>query len=894
MKNQHKFNKIALAVGFSLLGSVPAVMAADEDAMMEEVVATGSRLQGSAAAVIEERKSQAFVADILGAEQLSRTGDSDAASALRRVTGLTLVDGKFIYVRGLGERYSSARLNGAHIPSPDLTRNVIPLDIIPSSIIESLSVQKAFSPSMPAAFGGGSIDIRTKTVPSEFTAGLEIGTSIDSSADEGYTYDRPSGGVPAELAEAIVKYKGDFSLRSLIQGNNLQAKGGVSKSDQAIALNNELLTSMPRNYDMEQESLDPALKGKFHIGNSFEEDFFGGNIGVLASVSYDRVWDASKQRTGVIAADVDADCSESLSTSEDATNSCFNTVKDSTVTTQTERYNGVLNLGYEVDSHKISWANLYLADNEDETDVVIAQSPAGSNVFTIANEDRARRIHEFNYEKRTLKINQLIGQHTFLDLNGLGLDWQYTRSKAETEIPTNAKFEFEENYTDGVYKNTGITGDDNRATFNYTDMQDNVDSYGFNLTYPMYIGEFEVEFKAGTDATDRGRIYTTSSFVINNDTNIPLQLNANEADVLNVASYLTEDFVNGNEILVDFNEPTSPDADDYLAAQKIVASYGSFDVLYKGAWRISGGLRYEQFRQTSIGTSSLIFTADDLETFYSDQKIQDGSINSDDLYPALSFTYIGGNDYQVRLGYGETVVRPDLREVVPVSYYDPLTDIRTFGRVGLQSSNLKNFDLRYENYSDNGDNFTIAAFYKDIQAPIETVLRVGDEDYSATFVNGEDAQVYGVEVEWLNDLSGLISGTFFSGNVTLSESEVTINPAFAGNLTNPTKQMSGHSEYVANMQLGYDSDDGNHTASLVYNVFGERILASGVGGREDAFEQPFHSLDMVYSYYPDFSTTVKVKVKNLLDSDVEVTQSDVVVRRKEVGIGFGVDFKYEF
>lgn len=153
MSNQYKLKKVAYSVGLGLLVSAGATFA-QESQVMEEVVATGSRLQGTAAAVIEERKNQAFVADILGSEQISRTGDSDAASALRRVTGLTLVDGKFIYVRGLGQRYSSARLNGASIPSPDLTRNVIPLDIFPANVIESLSVQKAYSPNMPAAFGG--------------------------------------------------------------------------------------------------------------------------------------------------------------------------------------------------------------------------------------------------------------------------------------------------------------------------------------------------------------------------------------------------------------------------------------------------------------------------------------------------------------------------------------------------------------------------------------------------------------------------------------------------------------------------------------------------------------------------------------------------------------------
>ena len=425
-------------------------------------------------------------------------------------------------------------------------------------------------------------------------------------------------------------------------------------------------------------------------------------------------------------------------------------------------------------------------------------------------------------------------------------------------------------------------------------MDDRLNSYSGNVTLPIFVENFEIEFSAGYDFVDRARVYNTSSFAVNNGTGIALQVNDGSADPLSDSGYLSDAFLAGQRILIDFSEPTAPDADDYLAAQKIDAGYAGFDVFYKGTWRVSGGVRYEEFKQSSIGTSSLIFTAEDLNIFYDPDKVDAGSINEDDVYPSLSLTYVGGDDYQIRAGYGETVVRPDLREVVPVFYFDPLTDIRTFGRVGLQSSPIKNYDLRYESYAANGDNWSVAAFYKDINAPIETVLRIGDEDYSATFINGETAEVYGVEVEWLHDLTYLADGFFTSGNVTLSESEASIDPAFAGNLTNPTKPMTGHSEYVVNLQLNYDSADGQHAGSLVYNVFGERILAAGLAGRDDAYEQPFHSLDLVYTYYPDFNSTVKFKVKNLLGEEQEVTQSDVIVRSKEVGTGFSISYKYEF
>ncbi|WP_286235107.1 TonB-dependent receptor plug domain-containing protein [Thalassotalea sediminis] len=894
MTNPHKLQKLAVAVGLGLFSYTNASIAQDqEEQVMEEVVAKATRLQGSAAAVIAERKNQAFVADILGAEQMSRTGDSDAASALRRVTGLTLVDGKFIYVRGLGERYSSARINGANIPSPDLTRNVVPLDIFPSSIIESMAVQKAFSADMPAAFGGGAIDIRTKSVPSDFTASFEAGLSYDSSADEGFTYDRPKGGIPSNLKEAIVQYRGNFAIDNIIKRNGLTDNDNQTVSEQAIAINNDLLRSLPRDLAIKEESLDKGYDFKGHIGNSFDEDFFGGRIGFLASVAYDNDWDSATQKTAVIAQDVEKGCATTLKNADDAANSCYNTVKNSTVTTENERITGVLNLGYTFGTHSISWNNIYLEDNEDELEVAQQESPAGSTVFTIANDGRANRFHDFNYEERTLNISQVIGQHTFVDYWGLGADWQYTESKAKTDIPFSAQYKFRDNFDNSTYVNSNITGDDNRVIFAFTDMEDRVKSYGGNLTLPVYGDGYELELKAGYDFSDRGRHYTTSSFAVNNQAGTGIVVNEDGSSPLTTSGYLTDDFIAGQRILVDFNEPTAPDADDYLAAQKVDAAYGSFDLIYDKI-RISGGVRYEDFKQSSIGTSSLIFTKEDLDIFYSPEKIEAGSISEDDVYPSLAFTYLGDDTYQIRASYGETVVRPDLREVVPVAYYDPLTDIRTFGRIGLLSSPIKNYDLRYEYYAENGNNFTVAAFFKDITSPIETVLQVGDEDYSATFVNGETGEVKGIEFEWMYDLNMLADGFFTSGNVTLSDSEVSINPALAGNLTNPTKRMNGHSEYVVNLQLNYDSANGNHSGSLVYNVFGDRIIASGVGGREDALEQPFHALDFVYTYYPDFNSKVKLKVKNLLDESQEVTQSGVIVREKEVGTSISLSYTYEF
>ena len=220
--------------------------------------------------------------------------------------------------------------------------------------------------------------------------------------------------------------------------------------------------------------------------------------------------------------------------------------------------------------------------------------------------------------------------------------------------------------------------------------------------------------------------------------------------------------------------------------------------------------------------------------------------------------------FQLRFGLSETVARPDLREISASTYIDPLTETRIRGNPDLVTSAIENFDVRAEWFFSNGDNFTVSLFYKDIENPIETVQGAGtDDNISLTFINAQSADVTGVEVEWLKDLStfgvAFFEPFFFSGNVTLSDSELTVgNVGF--NVTNDVRRMSQHSEYVANLQLGFDSDNGAHGFTVAYNTFGERLFFAGRDGIPDAFEQPFDSLDFIYTYYPTDRLSLKFRI----------------------------------
>ena len=164
--------------------------------------------------------------------------------------------------------------------------------------------------------------------------------------------------------------------------------------------------------------------------------------------------------------------------------------------------------------------------------------------------------------------------------------------------------------------------------------------------------------------------------------------------------------------------------------------------------------------------------------------------------------------------------------------------------------------------------------------------------------NAETGEVYGTEVEWLKSLS---NNFFVSGNVTLSDSSITLDTqniveqtGVSTSITNTERRLTGHSEWVVNTQLGFDSDDGMHSASLVYNVFGDRIIIPGIDGRGDSFEQPFHSLDAVYSYYPDFNSQITLKVQNMLNQDKEIEFDNTLLRSETRGVSFSLTYKREF
>lgn len=862
-------------------------------AEMEEVVVQG-RLQDSAQQLVNERMNDAVVTDLIGSEFIGRVGDTTVAAALRRVAGLSLINDKFIYVRGLGERYSSTTLNGANIPSPDLTRNVIPLDIFPTSIVESLAVQKSYSPEKAASFGGGNIDIRTRGIPDSLTYAIELGGGFNTETDGGVlTYngggddnlgtDDGTRALSPAVVEGVTRFLGSLSNQVIL--NTLRSEGNAAATPtDAQAVNRSIALGLNRDLSVFETSDDPDWSAKANIGNNFylNDDW---EAGFLLAGGYSSRWRESETLSLEFAQpDEHQELARRSGRSIDI--------------------NANVNLGLRyTDDHKLSSTTLYVRNTDDQVTVV---DRFNENFFK--SDGRGLRDTILRFEERDLIVNQIKGEHylgastrklvSFLPLawvpEEFRVDWQYTEARAATSIPNEVEVR---SGTD----TDPVTGEvlasrvqlNQGAEYRFTELDDDVTDYSGQFTWPIQTNRSTIEISGGAAHSQKQRLYQ--------ETRLSLVPNA-VADAATLAGDFSSVFSDSN-ILDTANDYSlslnTGEARSYIAATVVDAGWGNIDWTFDDTWRVAAGARWEAYRQIALPWNLYGFTIDS-PSFTTDPVALESAVYSEDeLYPAVSLTWMTSfwaEVFQLRFGWSETIVRPDLREITGASYLDARTGFLTAGCPSCVPADITNFDLRAEWFFSSGDNLTVTAFYKDIDNPIEFFeVPASDTNRSREIVNAESGEITGIEVEGFKKLGFLgefWDAFFLQGNVTIQDTELVVGSQ-ANVPTNPVRPLAGASEYVVNLLAGFDSMDGAHSATVVYNVFGERVFSAGRNGAPDAYEQPFNSLDLTYSWYPTDAMTLKLKLQNILDEEVTLERLGLQTFSEKPGISFSVSFQYE-
>lgn len=583
----------------------------------------------------------------------------------------------------------------------------------------------------------------------------------------------------------------------------------------------------------------------------------------------------------------------------------FDTKNESTYSVD---LSGNLNLGLRfADEHSISSTSLFLRNTDDET-AIRDYFDANRQL----SDGRGKREYALKFEEREMRVNQLAGEHrvgpetkalmpgSLLDWvpEELVFDWFYSDAVATTDIPNEVNV-YADTITDSVtgkVLSSSVSVGSKSADYRFTELEDNVINYGWSARLPIEFSESTLELSGGFARIEKGRTYKQTQ----------LRLDAfNVSDGNSMVGDLDEVFSDGNitnpenDFVLD-RVGSNTNKQSYIAATLTDAAFGKVDWTLNETWRISAGARWEDYNQVALDWNPYGYNTDNPQIPMDPEELEDATYVDDAVYPSLSLTYMGAfwaETFQLRFGASKTAVRPDLREITDAIYIDPITDEQVKGNPNARPSEITNLDIRAEWFFDDGDSLTLSTYYKDILDPIE-FFEAGSSDTNVAreIINAEAGEIVGMEIEGLKNLGflgGFMENLFVQGNLTFQDTELTAGSE-ADAPTNPVREMTGASEYVVNMMIGFDSPDGEHSATLGYNVFGDRLYLAGRNGAPDAYEQPFHSLDLTYSWYPTAEITIKAKMQNLLDEAIEIERANVVVFEEKPGQSFSLSAQYQF
>lgn len=826
-----------------------AAQAVPADPAVEEILVSGTSVSD---AVDQARFSESIV-DVLNAEDFAATGDSSVVQALSRVTGVTTVGDKYVYVRGLGERYSSTLFNNAMLPSPDPVRRVLPLDLFPSSAMDQLSVQKTWSANLPAEFSGGSVQLKTRDVPDEQEFNLSVSMKTNTETT-GRKTDWLDGG--------SADWTGfDDGFRKLAPGlRDLEENKPLTSAErQALGLR------LNRSFDVEEKTLPPGYEVKGSYANRWKTPV--GRFGVILGAQGENDWQFTKEKR--CATDGRSGCFDA-----DGNSLRNNFVRKLTV--NSIDYSALGSINWSPATSQLVKATLFwthLTDNRYDQ-----QDPSYSSEAA-----RFYRYVNTSFEEQQLISAQLSGSHEVKRLAGLLLDWGVTYSQAKRDVPDSRFYgwfrEGDELYFDEAAGNA--------RTWEY--LTDDAWDANTEGTLPIHFSDSVLStLKMGAKYFNKQRDSEVLRFRYNFEGNDASPIYQLPVDQIFSDQYIRPDFwVLRNGKL---------DNDDYTAEETLAAGYVQLDNEI-GPWvRLSVGGRYETSEQKTvtggIGDS-------------------DASVSTDAFYPGVDLTIHLRDDLQLRGAWSQTVNRPDLREIAEVAFYNPDTGFIYEGNRLIQAAEIMNYDLRLEWYHGTGDSVELAGFYKDLTNPIEEVTLPASLN-RRSWKNADQATLWGVELavqqslaplgRWADDFTVRTNGAYI-------KSEVTDDPANAPLATNSKHPLQGQSDWVINFQVSHDYLPWDLRNTLAFNVFGKRLSAVGTcparpdgtcepgQGDLDEYEQPAPSLDYVVNWgFSLFNQewNLTLKAKNLLDPKYEWKRGSYTTREYGLGRYFSLDLGYAF
>ena len=829
-------------------------------------------------------RNSSQVISVLSSEEIARTGEGDIAGALGRVTGLSVVGDGRVYVRGLGDRYSLALLNGLPLPSPEPLSRVVPLDIFPTNVVASSLVQKTYSPNYPGEFGGGVINLTTRAIPDESFVTISGGLSGDTETtfQNGYAYygseldwtgfDSGARDLSSPLQSFLMASQNDGVLLDSLDQSTIEGIASTLTQSQFTTL--QQIGDLRANF-----SLGLTAGTAFDIGGD-------GRLGIVFTSSLSNKWRnrvITRQEAGPNSTELDRNETEFK-------------------TDNSMLFNALLGVGLEVGEHTIRWTNLFIRDTVKQASLASYVRPFEFQTFDFLSQNTG-------WYERQLMDSQLVGEFEF---DRLSVDVRGGYARTDREAPynltyvygrdstPNAQAPWRNEYMIDLGQSIGSGFQETGVDVSFSDLQEELWFGGLDLSYEL---TDNLSATVGYAYSDTHRYSERRSFTFNVDVDPDFYVTDPEVDgpglgangiaslqqilelvgtrspwlVLNSATYNMFDV---GLIDNDFQDPA------FTADLTVHAGYGQAQWVPLSTLTVQGGVRFETAEQITTPVGALT-------------QGSPVSAKNDYWLPGATVTWEPTDDLQLRVSGSKTIARPQFRELVRQRYFDPETNRAYSGNPFLTDSELTNFEARAEYYLGGQSRVSVAGFYKDIQDPIEVYVGLTAGERFISYANAPKATLVGgeLELQYFHDLYDL-GGWFeskqlvFVTNYTYTKSELSVSDTdtvdvVVGQNRNPNAQASqyftdgsplvGQSDHLVNLQFGLEDVDKLQQLTVLFSCASERVALRGSNGLSDVIEKPGITLDLVARQGFTIGGTeaeFKLEARNLLGTDHEEYQTN--------------------
>ncbi len=864
-----------------------------EDAQqLDEIVVTAQAVRTTEAALSLIKKNSSVILDGISASKMKLIGDGNAVEAAKRVTGVSVEGGKYVYVRGLGDRYIKTMMNNTDIPGLDPDKNTLQMDIFPTSLISSILVAKNFTAELPADFTGGMLNLETKDFPEERVLSVSVGTTYNPQM---------------HFNDKYLSYKG--SSTDFLGFDDGQRKVPLgARADQiptpVSGASGENVKSFVKRFDNTLAASTSQSKMDLNGSITYADQFAIGGKNKSSSPKIGYMFSASYKSNYQYFDDVEFGEYQRL-TDPSAYEIVPATVQTGSIGERSFLVGLLGGVAFKTQYTKIRLTAMHLQNGV---------SRAGK--FEINND--GERVGQSGYYATSDNLEYNQRGLTNILLNGVHasksgdwqVDWRVSPTLSFSDDPDIRKTAFTTTNIGTQFFSAGAGGNPSRI---WRSLEELNGTAKVDITKKYDFKGRSAKLKFGLSQNYKDRDYEILFY----DLNFFGSQSWNNTDASQVL--IDENIFPSSKNNIYYQSGNNnPNPNQYSSQVYNTAAYVSNEMELVKNLKTVIGLRVEKFVQYHTGRDQRFASGDSI----AGRNLDNGKVLDNlNFFPTLNFIYALKPSQNIRLGYGRTIARPSFKELSFAQIIDPITNRIFNGSLfayppnwdgNLVATNVDNIDLRYEIYTETGGLYSISPFYKRFNNPIELV-RIPEQQTSTEYQtrNVGDGQLFGIELEvrtLLGKLAPALNNLEVSGNLTLVNSRIDMTDVEfnarkgyerTGETIGKTRQMAGQSPYIVNGGLSYRSVGSDFNVGLFYNVKGPTLFIVGAGLFPDIVSQPFHSLNFSFQKKlgKDRRASVDFKVSNILNSATREYYKSYKSTNQtfsifKPGVAFSVDFSY--